>query len=94
MNLSSKRAWLLAAASAALIAAFLLYPEHRQHLFGLIPYAFLFACPLLHLETEHILIKAQRTVQVRNCQVYCPKLRGGMQTGRFCGWGAGCCCLH
>ena len=48
MNLSSRRAWLLAAASAALIAAFLLYPEHRQHLFGLIPYAFLFACPLLH----------------------------------------------
>jgi hypothetical protein len=48
MNPSSKRAWLLAAASAALIAAFLLYPEHRQHLFGLIPYAFLFACPLLH----------------------------------------------
>src|SRR3546814_9503188 len=30
MNLSSKRAWLLAAASAALIAAFLLYPEHRS----------------------------------------------------------------
>lgn len=48
MNLSSKRAWLLAVASAALIAAFLLYPEHRQHFFGLIPYAFLFACPLLH----------------------------------------------
>ncbi|MBX9664675.1 MULTISPECIES: DUF2933 domain-containing protein [Sphingomonadaceae] len=48
MNLSSRRAWLLAAASAALIAAFLLYPEHRQHFFGLIPYAFLFACPLLH----------------------------------------------
>jgi len=48
MNLVSKRAWLLAAASAALVAAFLLYPEHRQHLFGLIPYAFLFACPLLH----------------------------------------------
>ncbi|MBA4046083.1 MAG: hypothetical protein C0471_16935 [Erythrobacter sp.] len=48
MNLSSRRAWLLAAASVALIAAFLLYPEHRQHFFGLIPYAFLFACPLLH----------------------------------------------
>ena len=48
MSLSSKRAWLLAAASGALIAAFLLYPEHRQHFFGLIPYAFLFACPLLH----------------------------------------------
>ncbi len=48
MNVSSKRAWLLAAVSAALIAVFLLYPEHRQHLFDLIPYAFLFACPLLH----------------------------------------------
>lgn len=48
MNIKSKRAWLLAALSAALIAAFLLYPQHRQHLFGLIPYAFLLACPLLH----------------------------------------------
>mgnify|MGYP000929398973 CR=1 FL=1 len=48
MNITSKRAWLLAALSAALIAAFLLYPQHRQHLFGLIPYAFLLACPLLH----------------------------------------------
>ena len=48
MNLSSKRAWLLAAVSAALIAVFLLYPQHRGHLFGLLPYAFLFACPLLH----------------------------------------------
>lgn len=48
MNLSSKRAWLLAAVSGALIAVYLFYPEHRQHLFGLIPYAFLFACPLLH----------------------------------------------
>jgi len=48
MNITSKRAWLLAVLSAALIAAFLLYPQHRQHLFGLTPYAFLFACPLLH----------------------------------------------
>ena len=48
MSLRSKRAWLLAAISTALIAAFVSYPEHRQHLFGLIPYAFLFVCPLLH----------------------------------------------
>lgn len=48
MNLSSKRAWLLAAVSATLIAVFLLFPEHRGHLFGLLPYALLFACPLLH----------------------------------------------
>lgn len=48
MNLTNRRAWLLAAASAALIAIYLFYPAHRQHLFGLVPYAFLFACPLLH----------------------------------------------
>lgn len=48
MNLSNRQAWLLAAMSATLIAVFLLYPEHRGHLFGLLPYAFLFACPLLH----------------------------------------------
>lgn len=48
MNLSSKRAWLLAIVSAALIAAYLFYPEHRAHMFWLLPYAFLFACPLLH----------------------------------------------
>ena len=41
MNITSKRAWLLAVLSAALIAAFLLYPQHRQHLFGLIPYWYL-----------------------------------------------------
>jgi len=48
MNLSSKRAWMLAIVSAMLIAAYLLWPEHRAHLFGLLPYAFLFLCPLLH----------------------------------------------
>lgn len=48
MNLSSKRAWMLAIVSASLIAAYLLWPEHRTHLFGLLPYAFLFLCPLLH----------------------------------------------
>lgn len=53
MNLSNKRSCLLAAGSAALIAAFLLYPEQRQHLFGLIPYVLLFACPLLHFFHGH-----------------------------------------
>lgn len=48
MNFASKRAWLLAGLSAAFVAVYLLYPEHRQHFFGLLPYAFLFACPLLH----------------------------------------------
>jgi len=45
--LFNKRSWLLAAVSSALIAVFLLYPEHRRHLFGLLPFAVLFACPLL-----------------------------------------------
>ena len=30
MSLPSKRAWLLATLSAALVAAYLLYPENRQ----------------------------------------------------------------
>ena len=31
------------------IAAFFLFTEHRAHVFGLLPYALLLACPLLHL---------------------------------------------
>ena len=53
MNLSSKRAWILAIVSAGLIAAYLFYPEHRAHMFGLLPYAFLFVCPLLHFFHGH-----------------------------------------
>ncbi len=48
MSLSSKRAWILAIVSAMLITAYLLWPEHRAHFFGLAPYAFLLLCPLLH----------------------------------------------
>ena len=32
-----------------LIAAFFLFTEHRAHLFGMLPYLFLLACPLLHM---------------------------------------------
>ncbi len=31
------------------IAAYFLFTEHRAHVFGLLPYALLLACPLLHL---------------------------------------------
>jgi Protein of unknown function (DUF2933) len=31
------------------IAAFFLITEHRAHLFGILPYLLLLACPLLHL---------------------------------------------
>ncbi|MBK6414746.1 DUF2933 domain-containing protein [Sphingopyxis sp.] len=48
MSFPTKRAWLLAALSAGLVTAYLLYPEHRPHFFGLLPFAFLFVCPLLH----------------------------------------------
>ena len=39
----------LAAAGFLLIAAFFLTTEHRAHLFGLLPFLLLLACPLLHL---------------------------------------------
>lgn len=32
----------------AAIALFFLYTEHRAHLFGILPYLFLLACPLMH----------------------------------------------
>ncbi|CAG0987699.1 hypothetical protein BURK2_02201 [Burkholderiales bacterium] len=33
----------------AAIAAFFLFTEHRAHLFGVLPYLLLLACPLMHL---------------------------------------------
>jgi hypothetical protein len=39
--------WVFAA--FGVIAAFFLATEHRAHLFGLLPYVLLLACPLLHL---------------------------------------------
>lgn len=38
------RAWWVFAA----IALFYLWTEHRAHLFGLLPYLFVLACPLMH----------------------------------------------
>ena len=31
------------------VLGFFLVTEHREHLFGVLPYLFLFACPLFHL---------------------------------------------
>lgn len=31
------------------VAAFFLFTEHRAHLFGILPYLLLLACPLMHL---------------------------------------------
>ena len=31
------------------VAGFFLFTEHRAHLFGILPYLLLLACPLLHL---------------------------------------------
>ena len=39
--------WILIAFGA--IAAFFLLSEHRAHVLGLLPFAFLLACPLMHL---------------------------------------------
>lgn len=35
------------------IAAFFLFTEHRAHLFGILPFLFLLACPLMHLFMHH-----------------------------------------
>lgn len=33
----------------AVVAGLLLFTEHRAHVLGVLPYAFLLACPLLHV---------------------------------------------
>ena len=37
----------------AAIALFYLLTEHRAHLFGVLPYLFVLACPLMHLFHGH-----------------------------------------
>lgn len=37
----------------ALVAGFYLVTEHRAHLFGVLPYLILLACPLMHLFMQH-----------------------------------------
>ena len=34
------------------VAAFFMFAEHRAHLFGVLPYLLLLACPFLHLFTH------------------------------------------
>lgn len=46
-SFGSRTAWILAA--FGIIAAFFVVTEHRAHLFGVLPYLLLLACPLLHL---------------------------------------------
>ena len=35
------------------VAGFYLLAEHRAHLFGVLPYLFLLACPLMHVFMHH-----------------------------------------
>jgi hypothetical protein len=37
----------------ALIAGYFLFTEHRAHLFSILPYLLLLACPLMHLFHHH-----------------------------------------
>ena len=34
---------------AVAVGGFLLFTEHRAHVLGFLPYAFLLACPLMHM---------------------------------------------
>lgn len=36
-----------------LVGGFFLYAEHRAHLFGVLPYLFLLASPLMHVFMHH-----------------------------------------
>lgn len=45
----NKVAWIV----FAVIAGFYLWTEHRAHLFGVLPYLLLLACPLMHLFMHH-----------------------------------------
>ena len=35
------------------VGGFLLFTEHRAHVLGMLPFAFLLACPLMHLFMHH-----------------------------------------
>ena len=35
------------------IGGFLLFTEHRAHVLGVLPFAFLLACPLMHVFMHH-----------------------------------------
>jgi hypothetical protein len=37
----------------ALVAGYFLFTEHRAHLFGILPYLLILACPLMHLFHKH-----------------------------------------
>ena len=43
----------LALLVVAAVGGFLLFTEHRAHVLGVLPFAFLLACPLMHLFMHH-----------------------------------------
>ena len=45
---SSKSIWKFVFIGFALVAGFFLVTEHRAHLFGILPFLLLAACPLMH----------------------------------------------
>lgn len=49
MNGSSRLRTVVGTAGFLLIAAFFLSTEHRAHLFGVLPFLLILACPLLHV---------------------------------------------
>lgn len=49
--LKTPAGWVMIAFLA--IGGFYLITEHTAHLFGVLPFAFLFACPLMHLFMHH-----------------------------------------
>lgn len=50
-GMPTRSKWVLAGFIA--IALFFLLTQHRAHLFGILPYLLLLACPLMHLFHHH-----------------------------------------
>lgn len=50
-GMTRRSKWVIAGFLA--IALFLLLSEHRAHLFGILPYLLLLACPLMHVFHHH-----------------------------------------
>ena len=50
-GMPARRRWVLAGFIA--IALFFLLTQHRAHLFGVLPYLLLLACPVMHLFHHH-----------------------------------------
>lgn len=68
----------LAAIGFGAVAAFFLFTEHRAHMFGLLPYLLLLACPVMMLFMHHGRDNSEHQNQAPQ-EPEPPRTRGTMQ---------------